>query len=415
MEAHLSSTVEDGLLDSLNFKPSGNSAQYVLETRKVRFFAEASDRFGPNSRVIRFRLVDQGYWEVASSRISFTLNNKDTSNALVPISGPCGMFSRIRVFVAGIQVENLDYVGEICTLTDRLKSADRRQNDSVEHHLLTSGTGDTYMSIPASGSRKVLFQLPCGATMMEKWVPLALVSGGFVIEMELNADSGAAFDTTNTPNWDVTDVSLMANLHTIDSSLANSYAKHILSGNSISYHTKSMVVTKHLITDSTFTIPIVRGFSRVCQVYLVFFKGSSASEKEILDFYSPVNNQNLNTATDVATYQLTLGSRRFPERPIDSAGEQYLRLREAAGVMYGESEVSITPTDFLNRKSIVAWDLERCGHQGASHSGLSTKNGDLMTIDVKNCGLGSAGDSCKIFIIYELLLSLRDGSVDVFD
>ena len=83
MEAHLSSTVEDGLLESLNFKPSGNSAQYVLETRKVRFFAEASDRFGPNSRVVRFRLVDQGFWEVASSRIQFTLNNKCRSRGRV--------------------------------------------------------------------------------------------------------------------------------------------------------------------------------------------------------------------------------------------------------------------------------------------------------------------------------------------
>ena len=65
MEAHLSATVEDGLLDSLSYRPGGNSANYVLETRKLRFFAEASDTFGPNSRVIRFRLVDQGFWEPA--------------------------------------------------------------------------------------------------------------------------------------------------------------------------------------------------------------------------------------------------------------------------------------------------------------------------------------------------------------
>ena len=83
--------------------------------------------------------------------------------------------------------------------------------------------------------------------------------------------------------------------------------------------------------------------------------------------------------------------------------------------MYGESELSITPTDFLNRKSVIAWDLEKVGHQGASHSGISTKNGDLMTIDIKNCGLGSAGDYCLVYIVYELLFSLRDGAVDVFD
>ena len=83
--------------------------------------------------------------------------------------------------------------------------------------------------------------------------------------------------------------------------------------------------------------------------------------------------------------------------------------------MYGESEISITPTDFLNRKSVIAWDLEKVGHQGASHSGISTKNGDLMAIDVKNSGLGSAGHCCLVYIVYEVLFSLRDGAVDVFD
>jgi hypothetical protein len=82
-----------------------------LETRKVRFFAEASDMFGPNSRVIRFRLVDQGFWESASSRVQFTIFNKDATNALSPVASPLAMFSRIRVFVSGIHIENWDFVG----------------------------------------------------------------------------------------------------------------------------------------------------------------------------------------------------------------------------------------------------------------------------------------------------------------
>ena len=85
----------------------------------------------------------------------------------------------------------------------------------------------------------MLFQLPCGTvSYLEKFIPLALVSGGFVIEAELNADTGAAFDvSSNAANWDITDVSMLATIHTIDSSLANSYAKHILSVTSMSYHT----------------------------------------------------------------------------------------------------------------------------------------------------------------------------------
>jgi hypothetical protein len=96
--------------------------------------------------------------------VQFTLFNKDTTNALAPIAGPLAMFSRIRVFISGIHVENWDFVSESTVLMDRLKGAARRQNDSIEHHLLTSGTGDTYQAIAASGARKVMLELPCGAT-----------------------------------------------------------------------------------------------------------------------------------------------------------------------------------------------------------------------------------------------------------
>ena len=100
---------------------------------------------------------------------------------------------------------------------------------------------------------------------------------------------------------------------------------------------------------------------------------------------------------------------------MESVGEQFLRLREAAGVFYGESDIAILPTDFVNRKAVFGLDLEKVGHQGASHSGLSTKNGDILTIDVKNTGLGSSGDVCLVYLVYELIYSLRDGSVDVYD
>ena len=100
---------------------------------------------------------------------------------------------------------------------------------------------------------------------------------------------------------------------------------------------------------------------------------------------------------------------------MDSVGEQFLRLRQAAGVFYGESDIAILPTEFVNRKAAFGLDLERVGHQGASHSGLSTKNGDLLTLDFKNTGLGSSGNVALVYLIYEIIWSLRDGSAEIFD
>ena len=91
------------------------------------------------------------------------------------------------------------------------------------------------------------------------------------------------------------------------------------------------------------------------------------------------------------------------------------RLREASGVFYGSEDIAILPTDYVNRKAIFAWDLEKCGSHGASHTGLSTRNGDILTIDAKNTGLGASGDYCMIYLVYELIYSVRDGSIDVLD
>jgi hypothetical protein len=43
--------------------------------------------------------------------------------------------------------------------------------------------------------------------------------------MEFSADGLQAFSGPSV-NWEIKDVNLMHNIHTIDSSLANSYAKH---------------------------------------------------------------------------------------------------------------------------------------------------------------------------------------------
>ena len=38
-----------------------------------------------------------------------------------------------------------------------------------------------------------------------------------------------------------------------------------------------------------------------------------------------------------------------------------------------------------------------------------------MTIDVTNSGLGASGDYALIYLVFENLFALRDGSVDVYD
>ena len=63
---------------------------------------------------------------------------------------------------------------------------------------------------------------------------------------------------------------------------------------------------------------------------------------------------------------------------------------------------------------IQGLDLERTGSQGSSHSGISTKDGSIVQLSVNNAPLPSGG-TVILHLIYDGLLSIRDGSVDVWE
>ena len=74
----------------------------------------------------------------------------------------------------------------------------------------------------------------------------------------------------------------------------------------------------------------------------------------------------------------------------------------------------MTPYTYNSNQFISAVDLEKAGNHGASHTGQSTKNGDIVQLSVQNSPL-SNGDSVIVFMVYDGLLSIRDGTVDVFE
>ena len=90
------------------------------------------------------------------------------------------------------------------------------------------------------------------------------------MEFELD-DADTAFNETGV-SYEITDVKLFATLHTIDSALANSYASHVLKGNPLHLHYTSVVSSRHLVNGSSFSISLVRGFTRMKQCFIFFEK-----------------------------------------------------------------------------------------------------------------------------------------------
>ena len=97
------------------------------------------------------------------------------------------------------------------------------------------------------------------------WLPVHLISGGLVAEFEL-AEKTTAFAESSANCFFLQDVSLLGTIHTIDSALANTYAAHVLKGIPLHLHYTSVVSSRHLVPGPTFTINLVRGFTRLRQI-----------------------------------------------------------------------------------------------------------------------------------------------------
>ena len=176
MEAHLTSG-NDFLLEGLSFKPPQNTANYCLTNRSVSYFAESGNRFDPvSSRVIRFRIADQGFLEASSVRLKLTLTNLKAED-LTPCAPALSMFRRARLFASSQLVEDVTELATQATLTSRLIPRDRKLNDSTEGHPLVSSAPEMYTKILPNQSRRLISPLPFGVLNQTAWIPTHLLAG----------------------------------------------------------------------------------------------------------------------------------------------------------------------------------------------------------------------------------------------
>ena len=180
------------------------------------------------------------------------------------------LFRRARLFASSQLVEDRIELATEMSITDRLKDGLRKVNELIEQQPHVNINDNTFGTLGAGKSRRLIGSTPFGCLAQEKWLPLHLISGRLILEFELD-DADTAF-TESQVSYEITDVKLFANLHTIDSALANSYASHVLKGNPLHLHYSSVVASRHLVTGSNFTISLVRWFTRLKLCFVVFIK-----------------------------------------------------------------------------------------------------------------------------------------------
>ena len=110
----VTSSVEDIMLDSLQFKPAPG-ATYLTAKRNTRWHASGSDTYSSNTgvKVIRFALTGaaQEWCDPQSIRLQFDLNNGEELYELQPLTGPWGLIQRVSVRVLGTLVEDITMYG----------------------------------------------------------------------------------------------------------------------------------------------------------------------------------------------------------------------------------------------------------------------------------------------------------------
>ena len=122
--------------------------------------------------------------------MALTLQNKG-DQTITPIGQLMSLFRRARLFASSQLIEDrIELATETC-ITERLNDGQRRINDSIEQHPVATYNSDQYATLGANTSRRLIGPTPFGVLNQSKWIPLHLVSGGLVLESELD-DAGTA-------------------------------------------------------------------------------------------------------------------------------------------------------------------------------------------------------------------------------
>jgi hypothetical protein len=177
---------------------------------------------------------------------------------------------------------------------------------------------------------------------------------------------------------------------------------------------------KATVTDGTmFSLPINRGFSRLSTVYWSLI---GPDGKETTQFFHPLKqlvtpadpDSGLipsTTATDTLSWNITVGSDRYPQFDCDSVGESFHRLRVAQLIHQGSDSFSMSSDQYRSDTFIAAMNLEKAPG-AASHTGINTRSGSQLSLNFKNLG---ATRQIHVVMHYEVVCNVSASGVEILD
>ena len=116
---------------------------------------------------------------------------------------------------------------------------------------------------------------------------------------------------------------------------------------------------------------------------------------------------------DALSLQAQLDSFLFPETPMDSLGEIFSKLQEAAATYDQKlATLSITPQAYKSGNAFVA-AINFTRAPGSAFSGLNIRTGSLLTLKLNN--MRTATSKVYAHLVGTVLVEIRADSCSVYD
>ena len=227
--------------------------------------------------------------------------------------------------------------------------------------------------------------------------------------MTLGPDTEAFLEAR--ASFNLSDVALLGTCLHVDSSVTEVYNRHILADGKLPIPFQSVIGSRHIVNGSEFTLSLSRSISMLKQLYFVIVKNTESIVAEHRQKVEALSEVNL--TTDIMSFQAQCGSQKFPDNECIGVSESYFRLLQALGHEKDHEDISIFPAQFVSTSAIFGIDFEKAGNE-ALYSGISTRQGKVMTLTVKN-SQASVVHPHTVFVyqVYDGVCNIRSGAVDV--
>jgi len=432
MENHAQS-IDDALIGGLSYKLK-SGASYVTNRRSVSYFASGGNQFSSSGvKCCKFNITGDQWLDPSTFRVAFQLNNHNAAPLkLQPLSwNPAVFFRRARLICGGSVIEDIDDFNRLSLMLTDLMPEDEQHDVACEGFGNFDFLADDEAADQRKGyrmddydlsgnvhvSRRVQFKPMLGLFNQEKLIPLRYCP--IQIELELVNQTTdavsiqAANGFTNGSNWDITDIQCKCDLLELDSSLQNEYASHLLSGKSLPINFSTWNHTNQSTgNDKNFSAHITRAVTRLKSIFMTLHKPDNVTYKQCNDFYHPCTNSGVLTLANEHSYQVQIGNKLVPEYPVTSLSESYSQLKKTVGRSF-----KMHSSWYRSRKYIIGLDLEKIS--GAGFTGMSTKAGDMLTVNFRDCDASGVADSVpsRMFcaLNYDCILNISDGGVILLD